>query len=397
RRVAAQATQGLFESMKGAFAKTSAVLNAMLSDGTLVRALAVPFTIMGKALEAAAAQLPAFVAWLEKIASAENLVTLFERTWALVRATTDALLRLAGIDLGKMLDPKNAVAGWEGLWQAIKGGADALFGMGRVLADWRGLATAAFEDVRDLVGRLGEDIGIGIQRGLLLALKAFLNFGTNLGPIMMKMGATLGAMVGNGLKAALNLVGGMMNGWLQSLPLIGKHLPKIQPLQMNAVEDVANIWGASQKWTNAQLAGLDRRQAGRDPFQSRFMGRAGADFRGDMGDVRGQRRFHEMMQQGRAAAGAFLGPQAPGGPGGPADPPGHQFGRVRTPASVRRMYGPGQFPSAPSMGPLVGATADMLEAAIKLAEARIENFPQFGARLQQTQLMPLLKQLFQTQ
>ncbi|MDO8604924.1 MAG: hypothetical protein Q7R40_00170, partial [Phaeospirillum sp.] len=323
RRVAAQATQGLFESMKGAFAKTSAVLNAMLSDGTLVRALAVPFTIMGKALEAAAAQLPAFVAWLEKIASAENLVTLFERTWALVRATTDALLRLAGIDLGKMLDPKNAVAGWQGLWEAVMRGADAFFGIQRVLADLPGLAQMAFGDMGELAKRLGQDIELAISRAMLGAFQ------------------NIHRMVREVMTSVVNDMNQLIASWNKTW--LGR-ANKIEPLKTPEEAERArgprpknNPAFGSQEWIDQQRAALDLREKTRPRFVSLFGERLGQNFSGQRGDMTGQTRFDQMLRRGIGEARGLMGPQAPAMPTGLTAPPAHQFGGVRTPATVTRM------------------------------------------------------------
>ncbi|MDO8615872.1 MAG: hypothetical protein Q7T33_09080, partial [Dehalococcoidia bacterium] len=331
-----------------------------------------------------AAQLPAFVAWLEKIASAENLVTLFERTWALVRATTDALLRLAGIDLGKMLDPKNAVAGWQGLWEAVMRGADAFFGIQRVLADLPGLAQMAFGDMGELAKRLGQDIELAISRAML---GAFQNIHHMVREVMTSMVNDLNQLIASWNKTPL--------GWANKIALL-KTPEEAERARGPRPKNNPNF--GSQDWIDQQRAALDLREKTRPKFVSLFGERLGQNFSGQRGDMTGQTRFDQMLRRGIGEARGLMGPQTPAAPsGGLTAPPGHQFGGVRTPATVTRMYGPGQFPSAPSMGMLVGATADMLEAAIKLAEARIENFPAQAGRINQMELRPLLMQLYQAQ
>ncbi|MFN3652605.1 MAG: hypothetical protein ACK47B_23760 [Armatimonadota bacterium] len=159
RRVAMKATTVLFESLKPAFEQVSSVLEDVLKNERLVNTLRVVFDAVGRAIAGAAAHLPRFVAWLEKVAAADGFRLLLLNIIALIQTVGERLLGLMGIDFAKMLDPKAIHAWVEQVGVTVAGAVDTFYGLVRVFEEVRVIVSGVFADMLATISDFTEDTG----------------------------------------------------------------------------------------------------------------------------------------------------------------------------------------------------------------------------------------------
>jgi hypothetical protein len=192
-RVARQATELLFGSLKNGLTKLNEALNSVLGNGSLLKALAVPFTLIGKAIEAAAAYLPRFAGWLAKVATEGNVLGALASVAGLIKTIGDALKAMfSAVSGGKS---------FSSIWDAFK--AAAVTALDLALRSWNALVAA----IQYLVAHSGE-IWTLIVQGINLAIAGVQ---TLVGAVVVLGGLKLAGIVGEVLKLGAQIL--KVLGW----------------------------------------------------------------------------------------------------------------------------------------------------------------------------------------
>jgi hypothetical protein len=154
RRFAERATQGLFQSIERGLGKFNDIFSKLLESDAgqrLVKAIGVPFDLIGKLIENAVDHLPAFVDWLEKIVTKENVVNLLSQIAGWITALKDRVMGFLGLATGGQ--------GLGGFWTAFKDGAHTALDF--VVKGWNYFSGLIeyFVAHKDEVGDVFKDIG----------------------------------------------------------------------------------------------------------------------------------------------------------------------------------------------------------------------------------------------
>jgi tape measure domain-containing protein len=169
-------------------------ISGFATNGKLIEALAVPFDLLGKAIEAAAGQLPAFVDWLSQVLTKENIVNLLAQVVGYVQAIGQEVARFLGVVGGG--------ATFTQVWQAFQKAAETAIDV--ALKAWNAFVAA----VQFFIQNAPElwQIAADSMKPLLKA------FDTLLGLITVIAGGKLLGGIGGGVGNLLGPLLGMGGG-----------------------------------------------------------------------------------------------------------------------------------------------------------------------------------------
>jgi hypothetical protein len=169
-----------------------------------MRALSVPFDLLGRAVEIAAAKLPTFIEWLEGILTRENVVGVLASVVAFFQTLTQEVMRFIGAATGG--------GGLASIWEAFRKAAETAIDF--VLRVWNGLVAAVSyfaEHSQELWGAIRAGIndviaGVQVLIGAVEVLFAVL--------AAQRIAAVIGGLlrIGEGLIKLLGLVPGLGGG-----------------------------------------------------------------------------------------------------------------------------------------------------------------------------------------
>lgn len=139
-------TEGLTAGLKGAAQGVLAFIERIRGSEGVMRALSVPFDLLGKAAEWAAAKLPAVADWLGRIATRENVVN--------VLASVGAAFQTLAAEVMQFLSAVTGGRSFSSLWEAFSSAAEAA--IDAALRTWEGFTAALDVAMRNLpeVGRI---------------------------------------------------------------------------------------------------------------------------------------------------------------------------------------------------------------------------------------------------
>jgi hypothetical protein len=164
--------------LTSALAKLLEMFQRLASNEKFIRALAVPFELLGKALEYVAGLLPQFAEWLAEIVSRENIIRVLSQVAGWVSAISKEIMRFLGIVTGGKTFTDIWMAFGEGartaidtairLWNAFAAGIKYFIDHRKEFADaLRDIFAGALAVVDVLIGAVAElvDLFLNLKTG----------------------------------------------------------------------------------------------------------------------------------------------------------------------------------------------------------------------------------------
>lgn len=309
-------TQGLTGKLTNAVANTLDALNK-LGDSGISKTLMVVFDAFGNVLDKVTAKLPEFVAWLEKVASAEGVTLFLVNSIALVQTLGQEFAKFFGIDLKALLDPKNVTGWFDAFGAGVAAVINGAFGIGRVWGEVGRILESFFKDTGNALMDWIDDAGRGFK-ALFLGLELSVH----------QMTASF--------LASVIAIADALNSLQIHIPGVGTFGPNINtdPL-LDAQGDAAA--GAGKAASRLSFLNQDQREAEaaripremqrdkEDPYRRDSFGKRISDaFTGTNRDTSAQDQFWANFDRNRMGiardffagtnASAPAGPSAPGAP-----------------------------------------------------------------------------------
>lgn len=217
-RLTGQMTQGLLGALEGAGGALKVFndqLTRIADTPSLVEALAVPFDLVGKGIQAAADALPGFVDWLTAVLTKDNVIKFLADLWGNVRSLGDEFMKMVNaVSGGKTLG--DIFTTFQGmavkaldtvlrLWNALVAGVRYFAEHGDEL--WQ----AIIDGVNLLIAAFQTLVGVATILFAIIAVEKIVTIGTAIGGLVLGV-LKLGSALWDAAKAAFGLNKNMPGG-----------------------------------------------------------------------------------------------------------------------------------------------------------------------------------------